>query len=91
MFNNCINKHFDKLISCSLLDNSCGLAWAGFYKPNKKMFDYGLNLAEVLPSESIFIDDSLVNINAAIKHTIIQTIPTIKLDIRKVDTGALGN
>ncbi len=57
----------------SIFDYTANSYEVGVRKPDPKIFKYALNLTKSMPEETLFIDDSLKNINAA-KNLGMQTI-----------------
>ena len=60
-----INKLKKNFTFLNLFDNIITAEHAGHYKPNKEIFLYALSLTNMQPKDSVFIDDTKINIQTA--------------------------
>ena len=71
--------YFDEVIISSRI---------GLIKPEPKIFEYALNKFNVLPNEALFIDDRLVNVEAAqkggLRAVVFENVDSLKVHLKEL-------
>jgi putative hydrolase of the HAD superfamily len=60
-----VKKHFGKELKLDKFDHVFVSCYLGMAKPSKRLFEYAINKMGVMPSEAVFIDDHIENVEGA--------------------------